>query len=107
MSKTITLDSPIKRGDIELDRITIIKPAGTAWMRGVKLTDLLQMDTVALATVLPRITEPALTGAEINAKLDPADLLQIGAEVASFLLPKSALPTESQLEWKTPGPTLQ
>ncbi len=107
MNKTVTLDTPIQRGDTELATITLFKPAGTAWMRGVKLTDLLQMDATALAIVLPRITEPALTGAEINNKLDPADLLQLGAEVAGFLLPKSAGLTESLPESKTLGQTLQ
>lgn len=97
-TKTITLDTPIKNDGEEIKEITLFKPAGTAWMRGVKLADLLQMDTAALTTVLPRITTPPLTTQEITAKMDPADLFQIGAEVASFLLPKSALPTESQPE---------
>lgn len=97
-TKTITLDSALKNGDQEIKEITLFKPAGTAWMRGVKLADLLQMDVSALTAVLPRITQPTLTEAEIRTKLDPADLLQIGAEVAAFLLPKSAQPTESQPE---------
>ena len=106
-SKTIPLETPIKRGEQEITSFTLTKPDGTGWMRGAKLLDLMQMDTAALTTVLPRISSPALTEAEIRSKLDPADLFQIGAEVAAFLLPKSALPTESQPESRTPGQTLQ
>lgn len=95
-TKTIPLDTPIKRGDEEIKEITLFKPAGTGWMRGAKLMDLMQMDAAALTVVLPRITTPPLTAQDITAKLDPADLFQLGAEVATFLLPKSALPTESQ-----------
>ncbi len=97
-TKTITLETPIKRGEQSITSITLRKPTGTGWMRGAKLMDLMQMDAAALGLVLPRISEPALTPQEIATALDPADLFQIGAEVAAFLLPKSALQTESQPE---------
>ena len=38
--------------------------AGT--LRGIKLGDLLQMDVGALTTLLPRITEPTLTAADVS-----------------------------------------
>lgn len=94
-SKTIELDYPIKRGEQEIKEITLIKPEGTGWMRGASLMALMQMDTAALTMVLPRITQPPLTEPEIRVKLAPSDLFQIGAEVAGFLLPKSAQPSES------------
>lgn len=47
------------------------------------------MEVTALTTVLPRITSPALTNDEIN-RLDLPDLMQLGSEVAGFLVPKSA-----------------
>lgn len=89
MSKTITLDTPIKRGDNEVPSIALRKPAAGE-LRGVTLTDLLQMDVAALTKVVPRISEPSLTEAEV-ARMDPADLVQIGGVVAGFLLPKAAL----------------
>lgn len=89
MSKTITLDTPIKRGDNDIAAITLRKPAAGE-LRGVTLTDLLQMDVAALTKVVPRISEPALTEIEVS-RMDPADLVQIGGAVAGFLLPKSAL----------------
>ena len=57
-------------------------------LRGVTLTDLLQMDVNALAMVLPRITMPTLTKNDVLT-MDPADLTQMGTEVAGFLVPKA------------------
>lgn len=85
---TITLDQPIKRGDAEITTVELRRPA-SGELRGLNLTDLLQMDVAALQRVLPRITTPTLTEQEIAA-LDPADLLQLGSTVAGFLLPKAA-----------------
>ncbi|MGO1072700.1 phage tail assembly protein [Lysobacter sp. CA199] len=84
----ITLNAPILRGDTKITAVTIRKPdAGEC--RGIALVDLLQMDVVALQTLLPRITSPSLSQHEAN-RLDIADLLQFGGKVASFLLPKGA-----------------
>lgn len=87
--KTIPLDTPIKRGETEITSISLRRPAAGE-LRGVNLTDLLQMDVIAVTRVLPRISDPTLTDAEI-ASLDPADFLALASEVAGFLLPKSAL----------------
>lgn len=89
MSKTITLDTSIKRGDNDIAEIALRKPSAGE-LRGVTLTDLLQMDVAALTKVLPRISEPALTEVEV-ARMDPADLVQLGGVVAGFLLPRAAL----------------
>lgn len=86
-SETITLEQPITRGETQVETITVRRPA-TGELRGVSLADLLQMGVDALTTVLPRITDPALTAAEVR-QLDPADLVQCGTTVSNFLLPKS------------------
>lgn len=88
MSKTITLDTPIKRGDNDITSITLRKPSAGE-LRGVTLTDMLQMDVSSLTKVIPRISDPALTEVEV-ARMDPADLVQIGGAVVGFLLPKAA-----------------
>lgn len=93
---TITLDQPIKRGDAEITSVELRRPA-SGELRGLNLTDLLQMDVAALQRVLPRITTPTLTEQEIAA-LDPADLLQLGSTVAGFLLPKAAKQAASPTE---------
>ena len=87
---SITLDTPIKRGDKEITAITLRKPA-SGELRGLSLTELLQMDVTGLSKLMPRISSPTLTEHEVF-NLDPADLVQLGAVAAGFLLPKAAQP---------------
>ncbi len=83
--KTVTLDNPIQRGEQTISDIVVRKPMA-GQLRGLNMTDILQMDVNALSKLLPRITSPALTEVDIGA-MDPADLMQLGQEVAAFLLP--------------------
>lgn len=85
----ITLETPIKRGETEITKVTLNKPNAGA-LRGTSLRGLLDFQAGDLIKVLPRVTEPALTDAEAN-RLDPADLLQMGAVIAGFLLTKQAM----------------
>ena len=84
---TVALDYPIQRGEQVISAVTLRKPSAGE-LRGIKLVDLLQIDVSAVATLLPRITEPTLTAADVN-KLDPADLVAIGTHTASFFVPKA------------------
>ncbi|MGL4449176.1 MAG: phage tail assembly protein [Shewanella sp.] len=84
--KPVTLDTPIQRGDKAIAELTLRKPTAGE-LRGLNMTDILQMDVNALTKLLPRITTPALTEAEIG-QMDPADLMQLGQETAVFLVPK-------------------
>ena len=90
--KTITLDTPLTRGETEITEIQIRKPK-VGELRGVSLSQLMQMDVSELTKIMPRITQPTLTAEEIQ-NMDPADLIQVAIEVAYFLAPK-ALKTES------------
>lgn len=85
---TVTLDQPITRGNQKITHVTIRRPRAGE-LRGVQLVNLLQMDVVALQNVLPRVTIPTLHEHELR-NMDPADLVQLGSEVAGFLLPKGA-----------------
>ncbi|WP_082601398.1 phage tail assembly protein [Achromobacter sp. Root83] len=85
--KSVDLDEPIKRSSGEITRLLIRKPNAGA-LRGVTLMALVQVDVGALRTVLPRVCDPILTPAEINA-MDPADLLNTGATLASFFMSKA------------------
>lgn len=87
MAGTVTLDVPIKRGSQTVTQVQVRLPK-SGELRGVSLVALLQMDVGALQTVLPRITTPMLTKADVD-NLDPADLVQLGTEVSNFLLPKA------------------
>ena len=86
--KPIPLETPIQRGESQITEVTLRKPKAGE-LRGLNLTDLLQMDVAAVIKVLPRISDPTLTETEA-ASLDPADLTALASEVAGFLLPKSA-----------------
>ena len=85
-ANTITLETPIKRGALTIDKVTLRKPTAGE-LRGVSLAELLQMKVDALQAVLPRITQPMLHKQETNA-LDPADLVNMGTVVVGFLLTK-------------------
>ncbi|QIE87025.1 phage tail assembly protein [Pseudomonas nitroreducens] len=82
----VVLDTPIKRGASEIDRITLRKPQ-SGELRGLQMAVLLQMDVASLIKLLPRISSPSVTEAEAAA-MDPADLLACGAKVSDFLLQK-------------------
>lgn len=93
---THVLDTPIVRGTQTIDRITLRKPR-SGELRGVSLSDLVSLDVIALSKVLPRISTPTLTEADV-ASLDPADLVQIGGLFAGFLMSKAV---KSKLESQT------
>ena len=85
---TVELDSPIVRGATTYKSLHLRKPM-SGELRGVSLSDVLNLDVNALRKVLPRITTPTLTDVEVG-RMDPADLVEIGTTVAGFLLRKSA-----------------
>ncbi len=84
---TVTLETPIKRGETEISQVEIIKPnAGS--LRGVGLASLANADVDALLIVLPRLTLPSLTKDEVS-NMDLPDLVTLAGKVISFLSPKS------------------
>lgn len=102
---TVTLETPIKRGEHSIGEVAVRKPAAGE-LRGCSLVDLMRMEVTALHTVLPRITTPTLTQHDIS-QMDPADLTQLATTVSNFLLPKAAKDEAFPTESKTPSPTLQ
>ncbi|MGX8140914.1 phage tail assembly protein [Serratia marcescens] len=86
-NQPITLDVPIVRGTTQITEVTVNKPNSGA-LRGTRLQALIETDVDSLIRVLPRITMPNLTAAEV-ANLDPADLYQLSQAVAIFFLPNS------------------
>jgi hypothetical protein len=87
ITKTVTLDTPLKRGEQSITSVTLRKP-NSGELRGLNLTDLLQMDVNSLKKVLPRITSPIITEQDVDS-LDPADLVDLGSNVALFLVKKA------------------
>lgn len=84
---TITLEAPINRGEQTIREVVLRKP-GAGELRGLKMVDLLQMDVTALQVLVPRISSPTLTTADV-AGLDLADLLQFGTAVSLFFMTKA------------------
>lgn len=91
---TVTLETPIQRGETLIASITLIKPtAGT--LRGVSLAAVAQSDVDAMIKVLPRMTSPALTESDVI-RMELPDLIAIAGKVIGFLSPKSEQATSPQ-----------
>ena len=79
----IALSEPVKReGGEDIAEVRLVEPRA-GQLRGVKLTELVQMDTDAVLTVLPRITKPHLSQVECDG-LHPRDVFRLGQEVVLF-----------------------
>lgn len=85
--RTVALDAPIQRSEQTIESIQIRKPK-SGELRGLALVELGQLKVDALTKLLPRVTMPMLTPAEVS-NMDPADLLACGAEIGSFLLQRA------------------
>jgi hypothetical protein len=84
---TYELDTPIVRGSQTIKAVTLRKP-NSGELRGVSLSDLVNLDVAALSKVLPRISTPTLTDRDVF-NLDPADLVQLGGIFSGFLMTKA------------------
>ncbi|MBH2894963.1 phage tail assembly protein [Serratia marcescens] len=85
---TVTLDTPIQRGETTIAEVQVIKPNAGA-LRGVGLAAIANADVDALLVVLPRVTVPNLTKEEC-AGLELPDLVALAGKVVGFLSPNSA-----------------
>lgn len=85
-TEVVELETPLQRGKTTVSEITVRKPM-SGGMRGVSLVDIMNLDVAALTKVMPRITTPALTEAELKT-MDIVDLVQLGTALNGFLTPK-------------------
>lgn len=74
-AKTITLKHALVRGETKIREIQIRKPNVPA-LKGLKLLDLMQSDVNAISILLPRISQPMLTKADID-RLDIVDFTEL------------------------------
>ena len=82
LTKTVKLARPIQREGGAVGEVTLVEPnPGT--LRGVKLSDLLQMEAGAMLTLLPRITRPALLTSELEV-IGPGDWMRLCTETVLF-----------------------
>jgi len=81
---TVTLQSPIARGDDSITSIRLRKPKAGE-LRGLKLENILTSEVTTILSLLPRISEPPLLAHDCE-ELDPADLAEIGGVIVGFFL---------------------
>ena len=85
-SDPVTLIEPIERGEGDkkqkIKSVKIRKPQ-SGELRGLKISQIMQMDVDTMMVLLPRVTDPALNDADI-ATLDPEDLTDLSVAVVGF-----------------------
>ncbi|MCO7217122.1 phage tail assembly protein [Halomonas sp. OfavH-34-E] len=79
-NRTVTLKTPIKRGENEIKEVQLREPR-SGELRGLDNFSVLRMDVNAHRTLVPRISN--LTANEFDA-LPPKDLLAVQQEVVAF-----------------------
>lgn len=89
---THTLNEPIKREGGDVLSVQLIKPRA-GQLRGLKTFDLVQGDVKAIMTLLPRITEPALTPKEVG-NLCTEDWGELAIMVTGFFFKKETFEAE-------------
>lgn len=82
--ETVTLSTPILRGETTIEKLTLRKPKGGE-LRRLSLQDILTSDVGAILTLIPRISDPILTEDEAEA-LEADDLAEIGGVIRGFFM---------------------
>lgn len=85
--ETVNLSAPIVRGETTIKTLNLRKPKAGE-LRGLNLQEVLTSDVAALLKLIPRVTEPPLTGAEAE-DLEPEDLAEIGGTLRGFFMTKA------------------
>ncbi|MGJ0580589.1 phage tail assembly protein [Xenorhabdus bovienii] len=90
MSKKVIFSEPLKLADgntiTEVIITETMRQVGA--LRGLKLFDVMTSDVNSLITLLPRVTHPRLSEADI-ATMPIQDFTQLAAAIADFLAPTS------------------
>ncbi|WP_312686192.1 phage tail assembly protein [Brevundimonas nasdae] len=84
---TAEFETGFKRGDQSVTKVLLSRPMGGA-LRGLSTIDVVRQDYNTLVKLAPRISNPIMTEADVAA-LEPADLMTLGSEIASFFLTKA------------------
>ncbi|MDX7988234.1 phage tail assembly protein [Xenorhabdus sp. 12] len=90
MSKKITFSNPMKLANgttiTEVEITDTMKQVGA--LRGLKLWDVMTSDVNAMITLLPRVTHPRLSEADV-ATMPVQDFTLLAEAIANFLAPTS------------------
>jgi hypothetical protein len=85
--ETITLETPIRRGDQVIRQIALRKPIARE-MRGLQVGPLVQGDVNAVMALIPRISMPTLVAQEVE-ELSIEDFGVISGVVLGFFMSKA------------------
>lgn len=88
---TIEFDDGFKRGNDTIKNVQLNKPKTYA-LRGLSLSNVLQMDVDSLAKLATRITVPTMTEQDVY-DLSPADFTTLGVAMIGFFVSNSNSPT--------------
>ena len=72
------------KGEVTITKVTLTKPKTRA-LRGLSLSNLLQMDIDTIAKLASRITNPSMTEHDVY-ELSPSDLTKLGTGIISFFV---------------------
>lgn len=83
-NEIVKLSKPIKRGDEDITEVLLREPKGGD-LRGINLSDLMQMEVSSVGKVLDRISTPMIDPGTF-ANLPAVDLLNLSVGVVSFFV---------------------
>jgi hypothetical protein len=102
---TVSLFRPLQKGDATVYSITLTEPS-VGELRGLKLSDILQMDVTAHMTLWSRINAEGLSVHELN-ELSVADLTQLSSKTMLFFVsPLQAAQIKESLTGAEQEPTV-
>ncbi|PKP92247.1 MAG: phage tail assembly protein [Alphaproteobacteria bacterium HGW-Alphaproteobacteria-16] len=81
---TVTLATPIQRGETKIAELTLRKPRAGE-LRGLALQDVIQTDVSAMLKLIPRVSTPPLTQDEAD-NLEADDLTEIAGAIRGFFM---------------------
>ena len=93
-SEPVTLSEKITRGSGDskqvIEKVKLRKPTAGE-LRGLRLVEVANADVDSMITLIPRLSEPALTEMDVT-NMDPADFTEVSLAVVTFLEAKKPTP---------------
>lgn len=92
---TAALDDGIVRGDDIIRSLTLRRP-NAGELRGLALQDVMRADVGAMITLIPRISDPTLMTAEVEA-MSASDFAEVAGAVAGFFFSAAQMAMVQQM----------
>lgn len=82
---TVTLNTPIVRGEISISTVNVRKPKAGELRGGITLQDILTTDATAMLKLIPRVTDPPLRPDEAD-NLEVDDFAELCGTIRGFFM---------------------